>query len=101
MTTILFALAAAAATPPPATDNFGEPFPAFVPADVRLFVIDAQACTHFSGEPSSDEYPERKAFLEEMVAKTCTGIDDRKAKLERRYRRSAPIRQVISDAWEH
>jgi hypothetical protein len=100
MMPILVALALAAAEPIPDTDNFGESFPAFVPGDVRLFVIDAQACTHFSGEPSSEEYPERKAFLDEMIAKTCKGIDARKAELERRYRRSAEIRKVISDAWE-
>lgn len=99
MTVITIALLVAAAAAP-ATDNFGEPFPAFVPGDVRLFVIDAQACTHFSGEPSSDEYPERKAFLEQMIAKSCPRLDQRKAKLEKRYRRSAKIRKVIAEAWE-
>ena len=89
MTVITIALLVAAAAAP-ATDNFGEPFPAFVPGDVRLFVIDAQACTHFSGEP----------FLEQMIAKSCPRLDQRKAKLEKRYRRSAKIRKVIAEAWE-
>lgn len=97
---VLIALAAAAADPIPETDNFGEPFPAFVPADVRLFVIDAQGCTHFSGEPSSDEYPERKAFLEEMIVKTCTDIDKRKSALESRYKDSAEVLKIVSDAWD-
>jgi hypothetical protein len=94
---IALALSGAA---PPATDNYGEAFPAFVPADVRLFVIDAQACTHFSGEPYDDQDQDRKAFLDKMIAKTCTNIDKRKAGLNRKYKRSAKIRKVISDAWE-
>jgi hypothetical protein len=97
---ILFALALVAGSAPPATDNFGEPFPAFVPTDVRLFVIDAQACTHFSGEPYDDQDQDRKAFLQKMIAKTCTNIDKRKAALTRRYKRSAKIRKVLADAWE-
>ena len=96
---ILIALALAGSAPP-ATDNFGEPFPAFVPADVRLFVIDAQACTHFSGEPYDDQHQDRKAFLQKMIAKTCTNIDKRKATLTRKYKRSAKIRKVVADAWE-
>ncbi|HEU5481806.1 MAG TPA: hypothetical protein VFU80_01770 [Sphingomicrobium sp.] len=100
MIQIFAALALAGVEPIPATDNFGEPFPAFVPGDVRLFVIDAQACTHFGGEPYSEDDKERKAFLDEMIAKTCTNIKERKASLERRYRRSAEIKAVISNAWE-
>ena len=89
-----------AATAPPATDNFGEPFPAFVPTDVRLFVIDAQGCTHFSGEPYDDQDKDRKAYIDKMIAQACPNLDQRKAKLEKRYRRSAKIRKVIAEAWE-
>ena len=84
MTVITIALLVAAAAAP-ATDNFGEPFPAFVPGDVRLFVIDAQACTHFSGEPSSDEYPERKAFLEQMKYYYLIFADTPRADYRRLY----------------
>jgi hypothetical protein len=94
------ALLLAGASAPPATDNFGEPFPAFVPGDVRLFVIDAQACTHFGGEPYGPDDKERKAFLDKMMAKTCPNLDQRKARLDKRYRRSANIRKVIAEAWE-
>jgi hypothetical protein len=97
---ILIALALAAVSPPPPTDNFGERFPAYVPTDVRLFVIDAQACTHFSGEPYDDQDQDRKAFLQKMIVQTCTNIDKRKAALTRKYKSSAKIRKVISDAWE-
>ena len=95
----LFALALASVSAPPATDNFGEPFSAFVPADVRLFVIDAQACAHFSGEPYDDQDQDRKAFLDKMIAKTCPRLNQRKASLQRRYKRSARIKNVISEAW--
>ena len=99
MTPMVIAFALAAGVPP-ATDNYGDPFPAFVPTDVRSFVIDAQACNHFSGEPYEDQDKDRKAFLEKMMAKTCNNIDKRKAKLQQRYIRSAIIKKVISDAWE-
>jgi hypothetical protein len=97
---VLILLAMSGRTATPAADNFGQPFPAFVPADIRLFVIDAQACTHFRGEPYDDQHKDRKAFLDKMVAKTCPSLDRRKAGLERRYRRSARIERVISEAWE-
>lgn len=97
---MLAALALAGETAPPASDNFGEPFPAFVPTDVRLFVIDAQACTHFSGEPYDDQDKDRKDFLDKMIAKTCPALDRRKAALERRYGRSPNIRKIIAEAWD-
>ena len=82
---------------PPARDNFGEAFPKWVPTDVRRFVIDAQACAHFSGEYPYDA--ERKAFLDKMIRETCTGLDERKAELDRRYGGSAEIRRMIAQAW--
>jgi hypothetical protein len=92
---ILIALALAAAASTPATDNFGTPFQPWVPTDVRNFIIDAQACSHFSGEFGYDA--ERKAFLDRMIAETCTGLDKRKAALSRRYSRSARTKQLLSD----
>ena len=93
----LFFLCAGCASVP-RTDNYNRPFEAWVPADVRPFVIDAQACTHFSGEgPIGD--PERDRFLERMIRKTCSGLDQRKAELLKRYAGSAVVRRVIVDAW--
>ena len=90
-------LAVAAAASVPATDNWGHPFPQWVPVDVRHFVVDAQACTHFSGEVGYD--PERTAFLQRMIRENCTNIEQRKTRLERRYRSTARIKKVIGDAW--
>jgi len=81
-----------------ATDNFGKPFAGFVPKDVRAFVIDAQACGHFSGEEPYDA--ERRAFLETMIKKTCTGLEARKAVLTRRYSNTPEILTEISQVWD-
>lgn len=79
------------------TDNFNRPFDPWVPSDVRAFVIDAQACTHFSGEAGYD--PERAAFLQRMIRKTCTNIDNRAKRLRHRYS-SPEVRQLIADTWQ-
>ena len=91
-----WALMLAAATPP--TDNWGHPFPQWVPRDVRLFVVDAQACMHFSGEHAYDA--ERGAFLQRMIRENCTNLDGRKARLLRKYRHSARARALIGQTWD-
>ena len=95
-TALILASAGCAATP--AADNFNRPFPAWVPSDVRGFVIDAQACIHFSGEESFDA--NRKAFLDRMMRENCTDLDKRKIELTRRYDRSKNIKDLISEAWD-
>ena len=82
----------------PSTDNFGRPFEQWVPADVRLFVINAQACTHFTGEYAFNE--ERKAFLDRMIEETCPGLDKRKTALSHKYSGSAQIKELISEVWD-
>ena len=94
---IALVLACASCSTSPGTDNFGRPFARWVPGDVRAFVIDAQACGHFSGEEAYDA--ERKAFLDRMVAKTCTGLDKRKAELSHQYAASAGVRELIDKVW--
>lgn len=93
---IVIALLVAAAVPP--TDNFGKPFQPWVPADVRTFVIRAQACIHFSGEPSGEG--ERKAFLERMTRETCTGLDDQERRLKHKYRGSVRTKRLIAETWD-
>jgi hypothetical protein len=97
MKSIALALACASCASVPATDNFGKPFPAWVPNDVRAFVADAQACTHFSGEEPYDA--ERRAFLDRMIQKTCSDLDVQKAELRHRYARSGDIQSLILEAW--
>lgn len=93
---LALALACAACPSQPATDFFGTHFGAWVPHDVREFVVDAQACAHFSGEEPYDA--ERRIFLESRIRKSCNGLDERKHLLDRRYRRSEGIRAMISKA---
>ena len=80
------------------TDNFGRPFDPWVPSDVRAFVIDAQGCTHFSGE-SGEGMPERQAYIDKIVRKTCANIEERKRALMERHR-SPQIRELIADSWD-
>ena len=95
---IAIALVCAACAPSPATDNFNHPFGAWVPRDVRIFVIDAQACRHFSGEYGDDEA--RKAFLKQMVEETCANLDKRKAELSHKYTRLPRVQKLIVDVTE-
>ncbi len=96
--TAALVLATAACAASPATDYFDEPFPSFLPTDVRLFVVDAQACTHFAGEEGFDA--DRQAFLDSAMAKACPKLDKRKAELTSRYCNSPQIKKMILDAWE-
>ncbi len=89
------ALMFAAATP--SSDNWGHAFPQWV-GDVRLFVIDAQACLHFSGEHAYDDH--RRAFLQRMIKENCTNLDGRKARLLRKYRHSARAKTLVTDTWD-
>ena len=78
------------------TDNYGKPFAVWVPNHVRAFVVDAQACTHFSGEEPYDE--KRRAFLEKALRNSCDDLDERKQRLIRRYRSSAEVVALIAEA---
>ena len=96
---ILLALACSACAATPSADNFGTSFAPGIPKEVRLFVIDAQACTHFSGEgPTGD--PGRDEFLARMMRKTCRDLDARKAQLLARHGGSEEIRAAVNEAWE-
>ena len=80
------------------TDNFNHPFDPWVPRDVRAFIIDAQACQHFSGE-SGEGMPERQAYIDKMMLETCANIEQRKRVLMERHR-SERVRQLISEVWD-
>jgi hypothetical protein len=98
MRAAVLALACAGCATSPATNNFNRPFEPWVPRDVRLFVIDAQACWHFSGEVGHEE--ERRAFLQRMIKESCSNLDKRKSVLVRKYGRSPETMKLISDVTE-
>lgn len=79
-------------------DNYGTERSASIPKKVRKFVIDAQACAHFSGEEGYDA--ERAAFLAKMIKKTCTKIEDRHEKLLTKYQGNAEVEAIIAEVWE-
>ena len=81
----------------PWKDNFGQERSAEIPNDVRDFVIKAQACGHFSGEPAYDG--ERRKFLEKMVAETCTGLEEKRPKLLAKYDGNAQVADLIKEVW--
>ena len=92
----LLALQLAAETIDLSTDNFGKPFASNVPNDVRLFVIDLQACNHFASEPRGSE-PERDRFLTEQTEKHCARIEERQKQLLERYPGRPDLRALILD----
>jgi hypothetical protein len=95
---LLLGTAPLLAKPKPWTDNYGTERSASIPRKVRKFVIDAQACAHFSGEEGYDA--ERAAFLAKMIKKTCTKIEDRREKLLIKYRDNAEVEAIIAEVWE-
>jgi hypothetical protein len=78
-------------------DFYGDTQPA-MPAKVRKFVTDAQACTHFSGEEAYDK--ERGAFLKKAMQKTCRNLDARKLALEKLYSANVDTLMLLEVAWQ-
>jgi hypothetical protein len=95
---LLLATPPLVAMPKPWKDNYGDERSAAIPKIVRKFVIDAQACAHFSGEEGYDA--ERAAFLAKMIKKTCTNIEVRREKLLTKYRGNAEVEAIIAEVWE-
>ena len=56
---------------------------AALPADVVAFRAKRDECDHFRGEEPSD--PERAAFLEQALQRTCTGSDAALQALRKRH----------------
>lgn len=95
---LLMITAPLAAAPKPWKDNYGTERSGGIPKPVRKFVIDAQACAHFSGEEGYDA--ERAAFLAKMIKKTCTKIEDRREKLLTKYHGNAEVEAMVAEVWE-
>ena len=95
---MLLATSPIAAKPKPWKDNYGTERSASIPTKVRKFVVDAQACAHFSGEEGYDA--ERAAFLAKMIKKTCTNIEERREKLLTKYHGNAQVEAIIAEVWE-
>jgi hypothetical protein len=97
--TLLLASPLAATRPVPWVDNFGTVRSDSVPKKVRKFVIDAQACAHFSGELSGDN-SERDRDVQKQIKASCTNLEKRRAKLLARYKGDAGVETIIAEVWE-
>ena len=82
------------ATSTPWTDYYNRPADSAVPEDVRPIVVQRQACEHFSTEPQGS-HPERDAFLNRMIAETCTDLERKQEALLERYRDRPELRVWI------
>ena len=65
-----------------------------LPADVLAFVHKRESCDHFRGEEAYDE--DRQAFLNEMIAKECTGTYRDLAKLRAAYAENPEVLASLS-----
>jgi hypothetical protein len=83
----------------PWKDYFGVERSAAIPKKVRNFVIDAQACTHFSGEINGDNSA-RDRQVRKTVEKTCKDLDIRHGKLRMQYKGNAEVETILAEVWE-
>ncbi len=81
----------------PWQDAWGEEQNASIPRDVRRWVIDAQACGHWSGEEPFDA--ERAAAIESATSKHCPRLAERRLILRKRHSRNAEALSLIEKAW--
>jgi hypothetical protein len=68
---------------------------ATLPADVRAFKLNRDACDHFRGEEPTDEA--RAKFLTDAMRKNCTGTDNALKALRRRYAGNAAVSAALRD----
>lgn len=97
LSTLPIVLATGACTAGPQTDFYGNIYGAFIPADVRSFITDAQGCNHFSGEEPND--PKRATFLKKHTDGMCAGIERRHERLTAKYAQNEDVTAIISQSW--
>ena len=84
----------APATAPVAT-VFASATAVALPAEVLAFKAQREACDHFRGEEGYDA--ERRAFLAQALAKTCTGTDRALAALRERFAAQPAVLAALKD----
>lgn len=67
-----------------------------VPADIRAFVKNAEACEHLAGEWDSDLAPARKREIERGVDKYCSTAQRQLQQVEAKYRDRQTMRELIA-----
>lgn len=66
-----------------------------LPRDVSSFIAQREACDHWRGEYGYDE--ERQADIDAAVCETCTGTDERLAKLKQKYQGKKEILSKLNE----
>ena len=66
-----------------------------LPKEVSSFIAQREACDHWRGEYGYDE--ERQADIDAAVCETCTGTDERLAKLKQKYRGKKEILSKLNE----
>ncbi len=66
-----------------------------LPTDLTAFIQNYESCLHFSGEEPYDE--ERRAFLNEQIKQSCTGMETQRAILGQRYAEQPALLQHLHD----
>lgn len=67
------------------------------PSDVNLFVENADACTHYSGEWDSSISKQRQQEIEKAVDKYCGLAKKQKKELEIKYKGDKSIEKELSN----
>lgn len=67
------------------------------PSDVNLFVENADACTHFSGEWDSSISKQRQQKIEKAVDKYCGLAKKQQKELEIKYKGNKSIEKELSN----
>jgi hypothetical protein len=90
---------AAAGKSSPWKDGYGAERSPTIPKKVRKFVIDAQMCTHFSGELSGEDSP-RERDVRKKIEKNCKDLDIKHVKLKTRYKGNAEVEAILAEVYE-
>jgi Ni/Co efflux regulator RcnB len=67
-----------------------------VPADIRAFVKNAEACEHLAGEWDSDLDPARKREIERGVDRYCLTAQRQLRQVETKYRQNRALFALIA-----
>lgn len=67
-----------------------------IPADIRVFVRNADTCEHLAGEWDSDLSPARKREIERGVDNFCLAAQRQLQQVEVKYRGDRTLRALIA-----
>lgn len=66
-----------------------------LPADVQLFMRNADACEHFAGEFDGGLSEQRQREIEQSVVKYCQSAQQQLRQLKEKYKRAPQVMKII------